>query len=227
MSTAWRVTTAYRDGRSPRQPPCPTPNPGAGCKSRRLPWRHRRHSRRQTKTGCCRRCRATGNSTTKPNRVLSCFGPHRPNYFLPLKYSNSPNNTPFQDQFTQPDLGLDSLEAELQLSFKIKGMEGVFGHDNRRPVVRLHHHLVLAGLQRHDFLAVPRNQLRTGSDPGCFARITRSPVFVAVSSTWGWCTSRMGARRAVAQLEPGLCAIRVRARQPGPADPPLVPPSRK
>ncbi len=58
------------------------------------------------------------------------FRPHRPNYFLPLKYSNSPNNTPFQDQFIQPDLGLDSLEAELQLSFKIKGMEGVFGHDN-------------------------------------------------------------------------------------------------
>ena len=58
------------------------------------------------------------------------FRPHRPNYFLPIKYSNSPNNTPFQDTFIQPDLGLDNLEAELQLSFKIKGMEGVFGHDN-------------------------------------------------------------------------------------------------
>ena len=58
------------------------------------------------------------------------FRPHRPNYFLPLKYSNSPNNTPFQDTFAQPDLGLDPVEAELQLSFKIKGMEGVFGHDN-------------------------------------------------------------------------------------------------
>ena len=58
------------------------------------------------------------------------FRPHRPNYFLPIKYSNSPNNTPFQNAFTQPDLGLDSVEAELQLSFKIKGMEGVFGHDN-------------------------------------------------------------------------------------------------
>lgn len=58
------------------------------------------------------------------------FRPHRPNYFLPIKYSNSPNNTPFQDTFTQPDLGLDPVEAELQLSFKIKGMEGVFGHDN-------------------------------------------------------------------------------------------------
>ena len=58
------------------------------------------------------------------------FRPHHPNYFLPIKYSDSPNNTPFQDTFTQPDLGLDPLETELQLSFKIKGMEGVFGHDN-------------------------------------------------------------------------------------------------
>lgn len=58
------------------------------------------------------------------------FRPHRPNYFLPVKYSNSPNNTPFQGTFIQPDLGLDKLETELQLSFKIKGMEGVFGHDN-------------------------------------------------------------------------------------------------
>lgn len=58
------------------------------------------------------------------------FRPHRSNYFLPVKYSTSPNNTPFQDRFTQSDLGLDKLEAELQLSFKIKGMEGVFGHDN-------------------------------------------------------------------------------------------------
>jgi len=58
------------------------------------------------------------------------FRPHRPNYFLPIKYSNRPNNTPYQDTFIQPDLGLDHLETELQLSFKIKGMEGVFGHDN-------------------------------------------------------------------------------------------------
>jgi phospholipase A1 len=58
------------------------------------------------------------------------FRPHRPNYFLPLKYSNRPNNTPFQDTLIQPDLGLDSVETELQLSFKIKGMEGVFGYDD-------------------------------------------------------------------------------------------------
>ena len=58
------------------------------------------------------------------------FRPHRPNYFLPIKYSNAPNSTPFQSTFMQPDLGLDNLETELQLSFKIKGMEGVLGHDN-------------------------------------------------------------------------------------------------
>ena len=58
------------------------------------------------------------------------FRPHHPNYFLPLKYSNRPNNTPFQSTFIQPDLGLDPIEAELQLSFKVKGMEGMFGYDN-------------------------------------------------------------------------------------------------
>ncbi|HEY9099733.1 MAG TPA: phospholipase A [Thiobacillus sp.] len=58
------------------------------------------------------------------------FRPHHPNYFLPIKYSNAPNNTPFKAAFTQPDLGLDPIETELQLSFKIKAMEGVMGHDN-------------------------------------------------------------------------------------------------
>ena len=58
------------------------------------------------------------------------FRPHHANYFLPLKYSNAPNNTPFKATFAQPDLGLDPIETELQLSFKVKGMEGVFGHDN-------------------------------------------------------------------------------------------------
>ena len=58
------------------------------------------------------------------------FRAHHSNYFLPVKYSSAPNSSPFQDTFTQPDLGLDSIEAELQLSFKIKAMEGVFGHDD-------------------------------------------------------------------------------------------------
>ena len=58
------------------------------------------------------------------------FRPHRPNYFLPVKYTTRPNDTPFRDTFAHPGLGLDALETELQLSFKIKGMEGVFGYDN-------------------------------------------------------------------------------------------------
>jgi phospholipase A1 len=58
------------------------------------------------------------------------FRPHRPNYFLPVKYSTSPNSTPFQESSPQPDLGLDPVETELQLSFKIKAMEGMFGYDS-------------------------------------------------------------------------------------------------
>ena len=58
------------------------------------------------------------------------FRPHRPNYFLPLKVSNSPNNASFPAAQGQGDAGLDSVETELQLSFKIKGMQGVFGYDN-------------------------------------------------------------------------------------------------
>lgn len=58
------------------------------------------------------------------------FRPHHPTYFLPLKYSNAPNSTPFQNALVQPDLGLDRIETELQLSFKIKGIEGVLGNDN-------------------------------------------------------------------------------------------------
>lgn len=59
------------------------------------------------------------------------FRAHRGNYLLPVKYSSSPNSTPFHESVASaPDLGLDPVEAELQLSFKIKGMEGVFGHRN-------------------------------------------------------------------------------------------------
>lgn len=59
------------------------------------------------------------------------FRAHRANYLLPLKYSSSPNSTPFQESVAPAeDLGLDPVEAELQLSFKIKGMEGVLGYDD-------------------------------------------------------------------------------------------------
>ncbi|MHB1092854.1 phospholipase A [Thiobacillus sp.] len=58
------------------------------------------------------------------------FQPYRPTYFLPIKYSTAPNDTPFQGIFAHRDPDLDSIEAELQLSFKVKGMQGVFGYDN-------------------------------------------------------------------------------------------------
>ena len=58
------------------------------------------------------------------------FRPHNPNYFLPVKYNGAPNNRPFSNSFGQPGLGLDTVETELQLSFKVKAMQGVLGHDN-------------------------------------------------------------------------------------------------
>ncbi|HQT01389.1 MAG TPA: phospholipase A [Thiobacillus sp.] len=58
------------------------------------------------------------------------FRPHRPNYFLPVKYSNRPNNMPFRNTLGRAGLGLDPVEAELQLSFKIKALEGVLGYDD-------------------------------------------------------------------------------------------------
>lgn len=56
------------------------------------------------------------------------FQPHRPNYFLPFKYSSAPNDAPFA--LDQPGLALQNIETELQLSFKIKAMQGVMGYDN-------------------------------------------------------------------------------------------------
>lgn len=55
--------------------------------------------------------------------------PHHPNFFLPVKYSDSPNNTPLQGSLLQPDQGLDPVEAKLQLSFKVKALEGVFSEN--------------------------------------------------------------------------------------------------
>ncbi|MEW6119258.1 MAG: phospholipase A [Pseudomonadota bacterium] len=57
------------------------------------------------------------------------FRPHRASYFLPLKYSNRPNNTPFSTLLDPSVPGLDSTEARLQLSFKVKALEGVFDRD--------------------------------------------------------------------------------------------------
>lgn len=52
--------------------------------------------------------------------------PHAPNYFLPVKYSDSPNNTPLQGTLLQSSQGLEPIEAKFQLSFKAKAVEGPF-----------------------------------------------------------------------------------------------------
>lgn len=52
--------------------------------------------------------------------------PHAPNYFLPVKYSDSPNNTPLQGTLLQSSQGLEPIEAKFQLSFKAKAVEGLF-----------------------------------------------------------------------------------------------------
>lgn len=54
---------------------------------------------------------------------------HGPNYLLPVKYSDSPNNTPLQGSLLQPDQNLEPVEAKLQLSFKVKAVEGLFSEN--------------------------------------------------------------------------------------------------
>lgn len=54
------------------------------------------------------------------------FRPFHTSYLLPVKYSNSPNNTPFQGGLLQSSEKLDSVEAKIQLSGKTKVVEGLF-----------------------------------------------------------------------------------------------------
>ncbi len=58
------------------------------------------------------------------------FRAHRANYFLPLKYSSAPNEAPFDSAYPHDGPRLKSVETEVQLSFKVKGMQGVFGNDD-------------------------------------------------------------------------------------------------
>jgi phospholipase A1/A2 len=60
------------------------------------------------------------------------FRAHKPNFALFGRYTDDVNMEPYEALFEaggDPDLGLDSVEAKFQLSFKIKALEGLFGSD--------------------------------------------------------------------------------------------------
>jgi phospholipase A1 len=56
--------------------------------------------------------------------------PHRPNYVLPVRWTDDPNEAPFSDT-TDGETGeapdVQSVEAKFQISFKTKLFDGVFG----------------------------------------------------------------------------------------------------
>jgi len=58
------------------------------------------------------------------------FRPHKQNYLIPFRYSNSTNDQPESPRMGMaPDQELDNLETKFQLSFKVKTFEGLFkGH---------------------------------------------------------------------------------------------------
>jgi len=55
------------------------------------------------------------------------FRPHKQNYFLPFRYSTSPNTQPVSPRTgPAPMQDFNNLEAKFQLSFKVKTVEGLF-----------------------------------------------------------------------------------------------------
>ena len=54
------------------------------------------------------------------------FRPFHISYLLPVKYSNSPNNSPYEGSLLQSTERLDSVETKIQLSGKTKVAEGLF-----------------------------------------------------------------------------------------------------
>lgn len=54
--------------------------------------------------------------------------PHHPTYVLPARYSDSPNNAPYQQLDPDgPVEVLDDIEAKFELSLKLKAVDGLFG----------------------------------------------------------------------------------------------------
>jgi phospholipase A1 len=65
-------------------------------------------------------------------RGLWSFRPHKPNYILLGRYTDSVNMEPYDRYFQavgDPNLGLDDTEAKFQLSFKLKALENILGSD--------------------------------------------------------------------------------------------------
>lgn len=56
------------------------------------------------------------------------FRPHKPVYFLPLRYGGDPNDEPSSpSRGVSPPQGLDNVETKFQLSFKVKAAQSLFG----------------------------------------------------------------------------------------------------
>lgn len=58
------------------------------------------------------------------------FRPHKPNYFLFGRYTDSVNYQPYDPYFRSvknKDIGLDNTESKFQLSFKLKALEDLWG----------------------------------------------------------------------------------------------------
>lgn len=56
------------------------------------------------------------------------FRPHKPVYFLPVRYGGDPNDDPSSpSRGVSPPQGLDNMETKFQLSFKIKAAQSLLG----------------------------------------------------------------------------------------------------
>lgn len=61
---------------------------------------------------------------------LWALRPHQPTFFLPVRYSNRPNDSPQSpSQPVSTSVPLDNTEAEFQFSLKLKAGENLFGSD--------------------------------------------------------------------------------------------------
>ena len=62
------------------------------------------------------------------------FTPYKPVYFMPARWSSNPNNSPYSgnpsDEYVvDNNMDLNHIEAKLQISFKIKILQGIVGNN--------------------------------------------------------------------------------------------------